>query len=76
MKKFNITAPRKYTSNGEEKTFWANVGSLVKFEATADKPEGFIIELNMFPDTKFMVFEDKPRESQGEETQTSPREES
>lgn len=74
MKKFNITAPRKYQSNGEEKTFWANVGTLVKFEATPEKPEGYILELNMFPDTKFMVFEAKERERQEVEKQESPKE--
>lgn len=62
MKKYNISVPKKYEKNGEEKTYWANVGKLVKFDATSEKPEGFIIELNMFPETKFMVFEDKPKE--------------
>lgn len=62
MKKYNVSVPRKYTKDGEEKTFWANVGKLIKFDATHEKPEGYILELNMFPDTKFGVFEDKPRE--------------
>jgi len=64
MKKFNITCPKKYTKNGEEKTAWNRVGTLVKFDATSEKPEGYLMELNMYPDTKFAVFEDKPRESQ------------
>lgn len=62
MKKYNITVPRKYEKNGEEKTAWGNVGRLVKFDATESKPESFIIELNMFPETKFMVFEEKEKE--------------
>lgn len=62
MKRYNVSVPKKYTKNGEEKTAWKNVGTLVRFEATAEKPEGFILELNIFPDTKFGVFEDKPRE--------------
>lgn len=62
MKKFNISVPRKYLKNGEEKTSWSNVGKLVQFDATSEKPEGFIIELSMFPETKFMVFEEKPKE--------------
>lgn len=62
MKRYNITVPKSYTKNGEEKTQWNSVGTLVKFEATEDKPEGFILELNMFPETKFGVFEQKPRE--------------
>lgn len=62
MEKYNITAPKKYTKNGEEKTMWNRVGTLVKFEATTDKPESYILELNMFPDTKFGVFKDEPRQ--------------
>jgi len=38
------------------------VGKLIKFDATAEKPEGYILDLHMFPNTKFGVFEDKPRE--------------
>lgn len=62
MKKFNISVPKKYTSNGEEKTFWANVGKLTFFPKTESKEAGFALELYMFPDTKFGVFEDKPKE--------------
>lgn len=61
MKRFDIMTAKKYTKDGEEKTQWSNVGSLVKFDANGDKPEGFALELNMFPDTKFMVFEKKPK---------------
>ncbi len=64
MKRFNISVPKKYTKDGEEKTAWNRVGTLVKFEATSEKPEGYILELGMFPDTKFGVFEDKPKEAQ------------
>ena len=62
MKRYNISVPKKYTKDGEEKTAWRNVGTLVRFEATDTKPEGFILELSMFPDTKFGIFEDKPRD--------------
>lgn len=60
-KRFNIVVPRKYESKGETKTAWGIVGTLVQFPATEDKEEGFIIELNMHPDTTFKVFpqEDK-----------------
>lgn len=61
-KRFNVTTPKKYTKDGEEKTQWLQVGTLVKFEATSEKPEGYILELNMFPNTDFKVFEQKPRE--------------
>jgi len=64
MKRFNISVPKKYTKDGEEKTAWNRVGTLVKFDATNDKPEGYILELGMFPETKFGVFEDKPRDEQ------------
>ena len=61
MRRYNVSVPRKYTKEGQEKTAWKNVGTLVEFEATPDKPKGFILELNMFPETKFGVFEDKPK---------------
>lgn len=63
-KRYNVSVPKKYTKDGEEKTSWNNVGKLIRFEATGEKPESFLIELAMFPDTKFMVFEEKPREPQ------------
>lgn len=61
MKKFDIVVPTKYTKDGEKKTAWKNVGTLVRFEATSDKPEGHVLELNMFPETTFKVFEQKER---------------
>jgi hypothetical protein len=63
MKKYNISVPKKYTKDGVEKIQWNNIGKLVRFDATTDKPEGFALELHMFPDTKFGVFEDKPKEN-------------
>lgn len=57
MRIYNITVPKKYEQNGEIKTAWRSVGELKRWEANGDKPEGFSLELNMFPDTKFMVFE-------------------
>lgn len=56
MKKYNITVPQKYTKAGEEKTAWNRVGVLI------EKDGKFFMSLNMFPDTKFSVFEDEPRE--------------
>lgn len=64
IKKFDVVTAKKYTKDGEEKTQWNNVGSLVKFDANGDKPEGFALELSMFPETKFMVFEKKPKTGQ------------
>lgn len=61
-KRYNISTPKAYRDKqGVEKTAWNNVGVLVKFDAIADKPEGFTIELNMFPNQKFGVFEETPR---------------
>ena len=65
MKRYDIVVPHKYTKDGEEKTAWKNVGTLVKFDATGDKAESFILEMNMFPDTAFKVFEQKPRPTNG-----------
>jgi hypothetical protein len=65
MERFNITVPKKYTTNGEEKTAWNQVGKLVKFEAKDGKPESYILELHMHPDTKFAVFKDEPRTANG-----------
>lgn len=62
MKRYNVTTMKTYTKNNEEKKAYPMVGTLVRFDATADKPESFLLELNMFPQTKFYVFEEKPRE--------------
>ncbi len=64
MKRFSIVVPKTYQKNGEEKTSWNRVGNLVYFPATQEKSEGYILELHMFPNTKFAVFEDKPKEAQ------------
>jgi hypothetical protein len=64
IKKFNISVPKRYTKDGEEKTAWANVGKLVYFPKTETKEAGFALELFMFPETKFMVFEEKPKDEQ------------
>lgn len=62
MKKYNITTQKTYQLNGEEKKAYPQVGKLVQFDATEDRPAGFIFEWNSQPDTKFYVFEDKPKE--------------
>ena len=53
MKRFNISVPKE-DKNG--KAWWSNVGTLVRFDATAERPENFILDLHMFPTTKFGVF--------------------
>jgi hypothetical protein len=62
-KRYDIVVPKK-DPRDPNKTYWKNVGSMVKFEATQEKPEGFILELHMFPDTTFKVFEQKPKVAQ------------
>ncbi len=32
IKKFNLSKPEKYISKGEEKTYWANVGTMTQFD--------------------------------------------
>jgi hypothetical protein len=69
MQRYNITTKRTYKDkSGNDKTQWNVVGSIVKFPATQDKDESMILELNMFPDTKFYVFEQKPKERTGRNT--------
>ena len=60
MKRYDIVVP-KPDAKDPEKTYWKNVGTLVEFEPTQEKPErGFILELHMFPTTTFKVFAQKP----------------
>lgn len=62
MKRFNINTKKNYTKDGEEKTAWNRVGTLVFFPKTENKEAGFKLELHMFPDTQFFLFEEKPKE--------------
>ena len=62
MKRYNVVTKRTYLKGTEEKALWVNCGNIVHFPAQGDKDDSFILELNMFPDTKFYVFEQKPRE--------------
>lgn len=57
---YNISVPKKYVKDGEEKSIWNNVGKLVVFK----NDEGLVsykMELSMFPETKFGVYEQKPK---------------
>lgn len=45
MKKYNISKPTKYTKNGQEKTYWANVGTMTEFE----KPDGSVSRIIEIP---------------------------
>ncbi len=59
IKRFDIVVPKVYEQNGEQKKQWRNVGTLVHFPASGDKNEGYRLELSMFPNTNFYVFEQK-----------------
>jgi hypothetical protein len=55
----NICTKKTYQKNGEDKSFWPIVGTL----KTTDDGKTFI-ELNMFPNTPFYVFDRKAKEPQ------------
>jgi hypothetical protein len=63
VKRYNITNPKKYTSNNEEKTFWANVGTMTEFHKT-DGTISRIIEMNDSNIT-FSVFEAEQKNNNG-----------
>jgi hypothetical protein len=58
MKKYTINTKTTYTKNGEEKALWNRVG----FLKVMDDGKQFV-ELFMFPNTSFYVFEDTPKET-------------
>ena len=62
MKKFNVVSPKKYTKNNEEKTIWLQVGTITEFDKGNQ-----ILELNMFPNEKYCIFEQKPKEDKPQE---------
>jgi hypothetical protein len=76
VKKYNITLPKKYLQNNmekkklEEKTFWANVGTMTEFYKD-DGSVGRIMELNHTSE-KFSIFEIEPKE-QGSQGYQNPR---
>ena len=62
MQKYNVTVVKIYEKDGEEKKTYPQVGKLIRFPAKEGKEESFLLELHMFPETKFAVFKDEPRE--------------
>ena len=73
MKRFNITTVGSYEKDGQEKKTFPQVGKLVQFEASNGKEEGFILELNMFPGTRFCVFPDTPKDTRAQPQTSAPR---
>ena len=57
MKYYNVCTKKTYQKDGEEKTVWLNAGTLRE----TDDGKRFL-ELNMFPDTSFYIFEPKKKE--------------
>lgn len=66
-KRFNISKPRKYVSNGVEKTYWDRVGEMVEFT----KDDGSVSRVVKIPaiGLEANVFEDKPKEAAPSSTQ-------
>ena len=58
----DICTKKEYTKDGATKAKWFKVGTL---KVTDDGKQ--FIELNMFPNTPFYVFEQKAKEEQGGE---------
>ena len=60
VKRFNITVPKKYEKDGEEKTQWNTVGTLTEFH----KPDGSINRIVEIPTIglEAQVFPFKKRE--------------
>lgn len=54
MKQFNISAPKTFQKDGQDKTIWLQVGSM----RVLDDGKIFI-ELNHLPNQTFMAFEQK-----------------
>ncbi len=59
----NICTKRVYQQNGQDKVKWLQAGTLRE----NDDGKQFI-ELNMFPNTSFYVFDQKKREAQPQDT--------
>ncbi len=57
MKYYDICTKKTYMKDGAEKAIWMNCG---KFKELDDGKK--FIELSMFPDTSFYVFEQKPKD--------------
>jgi len=59
--KFNIAKPEKYTKNNEEKTYWANVGTMTVFQ----KDDGSVSRIMDIPaiGLKANIFPITPKEN-------------
>lgn len=64
IRRFNICIKKVFIDkDGNEKKQWLRVGNLTQFPANGDKKEGYKLDLYMFYNTQFTIFEDKPIEN-------------
>lgn len=71
VKKYNLSKPEKYIDKqGVEKTFWANVGTMMEFE----KQDGSVSRIVEIPaiGLKASVFLQEPRENAPRASQPQP----
>lgn len=62
IEKFAVKAKKEFVKDGENKSIWLGVGTVIKFDNGS-----MILELNMFPGKQFGIFPiDKNRESHDE----------
>lgn len=67
MKRYNLTVPKNYEKNGEERTTWLQLGTMAVFPAQT-MPDGtrkeasIILELNHMPNIQIRAFEIVPKE--------------
>ena len=61
VKKYNISKPEKYVSNGAEKTYWANCGTMTEFI----KDDGSVSRIIEIPaiSLKASIFPAEPRQA-------------
>ena len=57
MKFYDLCTKREYEKNGEKKVIWMNCG---KMRETDDGKK--FLEINIFPNTPFYLFEQKKKE--------------
>jgi hypothetical protein len=69
MKKYNVTSVKKYMKGAEEKKIWLTVGTITEFDNGNS-----ILELNMFPNQQFSIFENKPKGHLDDYADEIPRE--
>ena len=61
MQFINVCTKKEYEKNGEKKTVWLNCGTV---RVTAEGHR--FMELNMFPNTTFYLFDQKKKEESPE----------